>query len=134
MTNALEAGIYKTVDGEYGYLSKSGEFTQTNSRELARSLARDEEVSTTPKGVYEAPESVVPVPTMEPVSMETETKTRKPYTYHHFASITPGVFQTVEDPKEAQTFYMAAFMYRRKHPEFQFSVKRENGVSTFTRL
>lgn len=132
MTNALEAGIYKTVDGEYGYLSKSGEFTQTNSRELARSLARDEEVSTTPKGVYEAPESVVPVPTMEPVSME--PKVRKPYTYHRFASLTPGVFRTITDPKEAQTFYMAAYMYRRKHPEFQFSVKRENGVSTFTRL
>lgn len=105
-------GIYRSEDKVFGFFTPEGEYLSPMSRAKARSLAKEYEVSATSQGVF------IPDPVEEaPVSTS-----KRRYVKHGFKSHPYGTVMFETSSKEDATrFYMAAYMYRRKHPEYNFA-------------
>lgn len=105
-------GIYRSEERAFGFFTPGGEYLSPMSRSKARELAREHKVSATSQGIF--------VPEIGDAVNPTEGKRR--YVKYGFGSLAYGtlMFETT-DKGNATRFYMAAYMYRRKHPEYNFA-------------
>lgn len=113
----MEAGVYKDTNGNYGFLAPNGNFVPNLPRSKARELAKENGLFTTFRGTYVPPEP---------------TKERKRRRFH-WLSFPVGC--TIRTCKESEFIGIreAARIYKKKNPDFDFSVTESDGIYTFTR-
>lgn len=114
----MEAGVYKSEAGTYGFLTPNGNFIPDISRECARSLAKENGLFTTFRGTY-----IPPKP----------TSTERPYRHYHWTEVPEGSIILTCNKDEYKCVREAARLFKKNNPTWDFSVTLNDGTYTFRR-
>jgi hypothetical protein len=114
----MEAGVYKSETGTYGFLTPSGNFIPDISRDRARTLARENGLFTTFRGTY-----IPPKP----------TSTERPYRHYHWTEVPEGSIILTCNKDDYKNIREAARLFKKNNPTWDFSVTESNGTYTFRR-